>query len=932
VEKPEQWEKIKEIVGAALEREPSQRAAFLDKVCPATDGLRAEVDSLLSAHAGAGDLSQGAVTIEGETASVSKVLGPYRLLQKLGEGGMGQVWLAEQTEPVRRRVALKLIKAGMYDESTLRRFQSERQSLAIMDHPGIAKVFDAGATPDGQPYFAMEYVQGVAITRYCDEKKLKIRERLELFIRACEGVQHAHQKAIIHRDLKPANILVVEVDGKPTPRIIDFGLAKAVTPFLTGESLNTQIGSFVGTPGYMSPEQADPGVQDVDTRTDVYSLGVVLYELLTGFLPFDATEWKKLRLDELLRHLREEDPQRPSTKVSAARDTSASNAQARGTEPAQLVTLLRGDLDWITMKALDKDRNRRYGAPSEIAADIRRYLNNEPIVARPASAGYRLRKYVRRHSVAVTVAAGLFVLLAVFAGLQAVQLRRITRERDRANRITDFMTGMFKVSNPSESRGNSITAREILDKSAKEIDTGLAKDPELQAKMMDTMGMVYRSLGLYPPSEALLSRSLDIKRARLGEQDPETLSTAAGLASTLWNEGRFAEAEKLLRPALEAQRRVLGAENPATLRSMSDLAIVFHGQGHDADAEKLDRQILEIERRVLGPEHPETLTTISNLALVLRDEGGRYTEAEKLNREVLEARRRTLGPDHPDTLRSIANLAFTLQSEGGREAESESLIRGVLETQRRVLGPEHPDTLRTIGTLAILLNRTGQRADAEKMLRDLLEIQRRTQGPQSANTLNTMSNLVGTLVEERKLAEAEQLGRQTLALQQEKYGTEHRDTLRTMLNLGATLQEEGKLVDAEKMERQSLEIARKVLKPENSTVPILLYNLSTILDKQGHRAESEKILRESIEGARKAFGPNDPNTPMFIYSLGGLLAREGRRDEALATLREALDHGLDATRAAALEKDPELKSLHGDPRFAELVADARSRATAEQKH
>jgi eukaryotic-like serine/threonine-protein kinase len=933
VEKPKQWEKIKEIVGAALERDPSQRGAFLDQACARDATLRAEVDSLLAAHGEAGGLSESGFATElADAAQAAKLLGPYRLLQKLGEGGMGQVWLAEQTEPVRRRVALKLIKAGMYDDSTLRRFQAERQSLAIMDHPAIAKVFDAGATAEGQPYFAMEYVPGVAITKYCDEKKLKIRERLELFIRACEGVQHAHQKAIIHRDLKPANILVVAVDGNPVPRIIDFGLAKAVTPYFSGESMNTQAGSFVGTPGYMSPEQADPGIQDVDTRTDVYSLGVVLYELLTGFLPFDAAQWKQLRLEELLRHLREDDPPRPSTKVSSAREASSSNAQARGTEPGQLVSSLRGDLDWITMKALDKDRNRRYGTPSEIAADIRRYLNNEPIIARPAGAGYRLRKYVRRHRVAVTVAAGLFVLLAGFAGLQAAQLRRITRERDRANRIAEFMTNMFKVSQPSEARGNSITAREILDKSAKDIDTGLSKDPELQAKMMDTMGTVYRSLGLYPPSETLLSRSLAIKRSRLGAEDPETLSTAAGLANTLWNEGSLAESEKLLRPTIDAQRRILGAENPATLRSMSDLAIVMHIQGKDGDAEKLGRQIADIERRVLGPEDPETLTSISDLALVLRDEGGRYAEAEKLNREVLDARRRTLGPEHPDTLRSIANLAFILQTEGGRDAEAEGLLRGILETQRRMLGPEHPDTLRTITTLAILLNRSGQRAAAEQLLRDLLEVQRRTLGPNHAVTFNTMNNLVATLVEDKKFQEAEQLGRQTLAMQQEKFGIEHRETLRTMLNLSATLQEEGKFAEAEKMERQCLEVAGKVLKPGNSIVPTLLYNLSTILDKQGHRPESEKMLREAIAGAKNSFGPNDPNTPMFIYSLGGLLAREGRRDEAFATLREALDHGLSASQAAGLESDPELKSLHGDPRFAAFVADARARGAEQQKH
>src|SRR5262249_22409511 len=457
MEKHPQWERIKEIVGAALDREASQRAAYLDGACGRDAALRAEVESLLSAHGQAGELSGSAIpTLLDDKLAPAQTLGPYRLLQKLGEGGMGQVWLAEQTVPVRRRAALKLIRAGMYDESALRRFQSERQSLAIMDHPAIAKVFDAGTTLDGQPYFAMEYVPGLAITDYCDQRKLGLRKRLELFIGACEGVQHAHQKAIIHRDLKPANILVIEIDGQPQPRIIDFGLAKSVSPFLGGETMNTQVGLFLGTPGYMSPEQADPAVIDVDTRADVYSLGVILYELLTGFLPLDTTDWKKLPLHELLRRLREDDPQKPSTKVSASRDTSTAKAQARGIEPAQLVSALRGDLDWIVMKSIDKDRNRRYGAPSEFAADIRRYLQNEPITARPASAAYRLRKYVRRHRAGVAVATGVFALLVGFAILQAIQIQRITRERDRANRIADFMTKMFNVSSPSEARGNTV--------------------------------------------------------------------------------------------------------------------------------------------------------------------------------------------------------------------------------------------------------------------------------------------------------------------------------------------------------------------------------------------------------------------------------------------------------------------------------------------
>src|SRR5271154_1433286 len=457
-------------------------------------------------------------------------IGPYRLLQLLGEGGMGEVWLAEQKTPIHRTVALKLIKAGMDTKAVVARFESERQARALMDHPSIARVFDAGSTAEGRPYFVMEYVPGLPITEYCDKHRLTVKERLELFLQVCDGVQHAHQKAIIHRDLKPSNVLVVEQDSKPVPKIIDFGLAKATAQRLTDKTMFTELGVIRGTPEYMSPEQADQSEQNIDTRTDVYSLGVILYQLLVGALPFDAKAMRTAGFEEILRKIREEEPPKPSTKIRSMGEASAASAEKRNEEPRSFAQHLRGELDWITMKALEKDRTRRYGAVSELAADLFRYLRNEPVVAGPATAAYRMKKYAVRHRIALGAAAGLVLLLAGFVVVQAAELRRITaernradRERDRATHVTDFMTSMFKVSDPGEARGNSITAREILDEASAEIDTGLAQDPELQAQMMHVMGDVYRNLGLFPRAQLLFGRSAEIRRRALGLENADTL-------------------------------------------------------------------------------------------------------------------------------------------------------------------------------------------------------------------------------------------------------------------------------------------------------------------------------------------------------------------------------------------------------------------------
>jgi serine/threonine protein kinase/Tfp pilus assembly protein PilF len=928
---PQQWQKIKEIVGAALEREPSQRSAFLDEACSRDSALRVEIDSLLSAYDNTTLLSQGSqITELTDLALPPKSIGPYQLLQKLGEGGMGQVWLAEQTSPVRRKVALKLIKTGIFDDSVLQRFQTERQSLAIMDHPAIAKVFDAGATPDGQPYFVMEFVPGLPLTEFCDQKKLKISDRLELFIHACEGVQHAHQKALIHRDLKPANILVVEVDGKPQPRIIDFGLAKSVTPFFGGDFGQTRVGAFVGTPGYMSPEQADPNSFDVDTRTDVYSLGVILYELLTGSLPFDPSIWKALRFEEMLRHLREDEPLRPSTKVSSSRDASSSLAAARGTQRNQLASLLRGDLDWITLKALDKDRNRRYGSPSDLAADLSRYLHNQPVIARPASPGYLVRKYIRRNRIAVGVTAGitagLVLLLAGFAVLQTIQLRRTTRERDRANRIAAFMANMFSVSDPGQARGNSVTAREILDQAAKDIDTGLSKDPQLQANMMDIMGTVYDNLGLYSRAESLAQRSLEIFRKTNGPNDAVTLAAENNLANILYDEGKFPESEKLYRHAYEALRRQFGVEDLRTIQGMDNLANAIFQEGHYAESEKLYGEALDIARRVLGPEHRQTVAQMGNLANNLTSEG-RYADAEVLARQVLDIRRRTLGPDHPETLRAASSLGEALL-QAGNSSEAEALFRQNLELQRKVLGPEHQETLGTINDLAVTLEKQGRLAEAETLLRENLALFRKVLGPENFYTLNSMSDLASVLASQGKNSEAEKLEVDTLDLERRALGPDHPLTLRTLGNLGSTLHALGRDVNAEKETRQAIEAKRRVLGPDHPDTLLSQSSLAEILKSERRYAEAEQVAKEALESRRHVLGPDHPDTAASLYQLASLAALQGRAQEAIDLLQQAVNHGLDPAILVKIEKDTDLRSLRSDPRFTALLDSLRQHASS----
>jgi serine/threonine protein kinase/tetratricopeptide (TPR) repeat protein len=916
------WQRLKELLHQAMQLAPAQRAAFLDEECGGDPELRSELESLIDENARmrSGFLESSSPAFAPDAQGGAGALSPgqifcerFRLVSKLGEGGMGQVWLAEQISPVWRRVALKLIRAGMYDESVAQRFQAERQSLALMDHPAIAKVFDAGATPQGQPYFVMEYVPGPPITEYCDQHMLTIRQRLELFIQACDGVQHAHQKAFIHRDLKPANILVVEVDGRPQPRIIDFGLAKAIATQANDPLQYTRWGQFLGTPGYMSPEQVNRDAQDVDTRTDVYSLGVVLYVLLAGLQPFEIKRRQQPQLDELLRRLREEDPPKPSGKVSGDRDTSIATAEARRTHRAELVSLLRGDLDWIAMKALERDRDRRYGTPAEMAADLRRYLNHEAVLARPPSTVYRARKYIRRHRVTVSVTAGLVVLLAVFSVLQGLELRRTAQQRDRATRITEFMTGMFKVADPSEARGNSVTVREILDKASKDIRLGLGQDPQVQAQMMQVMARTYMNLGLYPRARELAQAALDAQLAMLGPENRETLASRALLAWIMSRQGDAAAVEPQERAVLADEQRILGPEDSLTLETMIHLANTLQRRDNYRGEEELARKVIQISTLRQAPESLLTLQARSLLAGSLFIQR-RLPDAEQAFRQLLDADRRVLGPDHPDTLKAMSNLGIVINFQG-RRAEAEPLFRDALALEERVFGPEHDVTAMTRAHLGYLLRSEGRGVEAEKLDRETWSIRTRTLGANDPRSMWSEGSVARDLLLEGDLAAAERLQREAVAGLRRVAGAADTDTVDAQTSMAEILNREGRWAEAEPLARESLAQAPHSNNPLATADAMRALGISLA---HGNRyAEADKLFREMLE---QHSDPDFRSSIWYSYACAAAAAQD--TGSALRYLHEAIGAGYRDLDKLSLDAD--LQGVRDNPKFQQLVADLKA--------
>jgi eukaryotic-like serine/threonine-protein kinase len=758
------------------------------------------------------DLPEGTLTLD-SSGSTGRMIGPYHLLEKIGEGGMGEVWVAEQHKPIRRRVALKLIKAGMDTKQVIARFESERQALAMMDHPAIAKVFDAGETDEGRPYFVMEYVQGIPINAYCDQNRLTTQERLELFRHVCEGVQHAHQKAVIHRDLKPSNILVTIQDAVPVPKIIDFGVAKATARSLTERTMYTELGVLIGTPEYMSPEQAEMSGQNVDTRTDVYSLGAILYELLVGALPFDPKELRRAGFDEIRRRIREQDPPKPSTKVSTMGEASTTQAHNRRTERPALIRQLRGDLDWITMKALEKDRTRRYGSPTELAADIDRYLHHQPIIARPPSTVYKARKFVRRHGVGVGVAATLAVLLVAFSVTTAIQARRIARERDRANQeaeasrqVSDFLAGLFKVSDPSEARGNSVTAREILDKGADKISRELQGQPLVQGKLMNTMGFVYEELGLYDPAQALLEKALDTRLKALGPDHPDVATTLSDLATVVWHKGDFAKAETLLKQALAINEKRFGPDSLEVAASLHNLGNLNWSQGNYVEARRVLERSLAIREKLLGPEHADVASTLKSLAAIAYKEGD-LKKAGVIWERTLAIMEKALGPDHPWVAQTLNNLAI-VYTYTGEPKRAVPLLERVVQIQEKVLGPKHPDLASGLMNLGDAVFRSGSIAEAKPYYARAVAIMEGAT-PNNPELARFLDRLAFATLEEKDLKGAQGLYERSLALRQKALGPKNPELAESLGGLAECASRAGRLQEAEVLFERALAVARK---------------------------------------------------------------------------------------------------------------------------
>ena len=828
------------------------------------------------------------------------IAGRYSLVDVLGEGGMGTVYRAEQTQPVKRGVALKLIKVGMDSRAVLARFDAERQALALMDHTNIARVYDGGATESGQPYFVMELVNGVAITDYCDQNRLSVQPRLELFVSVCQAVQHAHQKGIIHRDLKPSNVMVTEVDGRPTPKIIDFGVAKAIEFDLTDKSL-ADTGAIVGTPTYMSPEQADPSSTDIDTRTDVYALGVILYELLAGSPPIDVRQFKRGAILEMLRMVREVDPPRPSTKLSTA-DDLPNIAAKRSIEPARLAKSLRGELDWVVMKALEKDRTRRYDTANGLARDIQRYLADEVVEARPPSRGYRLKKFVRRNKVQV-VAAGLLTLSLVVGmagtGIGLVRANRSAEaerqakvkaqtaaeaerqakvqaqtaaEAEKAAKLDAERKRQEAETNLAfAAKGNAILGsvfaeldprathetvaelrnalRDNLNKAVQDLHGSAIGDPVIVATLQNTLALSLIGLGEAKAAIVLLEKAAATRKAGLGADHPGTLESRHNLARAYWQAGQRDLAVPIFDETLKLQKARLGPDHPATLTTMRDLATAYRDTGKLGLAVPLFEETLKLQKARLGPNKLETLGTMSGLAHAYQD-AGKMDLALPLALETLKRNEARLGPNHPITLASLNLLAGVYQFSGKLDLAI-PLFEKALTLRKARLGLEHPATISSMNNLALAYANAEKLDLALPLFVETLKLQKEKRGPEDADTLTTMDGLANTYLKTGRLDLAIPLSEEALKFRKARLGPSHRATLNGMNNLAAAYWQAQRLDKSIPLFEESLKLKLANLGKDHPDTLRTKANLGINYKDAGRLTDAIPLLEESYRAAKR---------------------------------------------------------------------------------
>jgi eukaryotic-like serine/threonine-protein kinase len=933
----ERWRQIERLYHSALELEESRREDFLIQACGSDQSLQREVRSLLAQLEGADSfLEEPAREVAARSLAMSvgagengistarafpAFIGRYRIVRVLGEGGMGIVYEAQQEQP-RRSVALKVIKPGFATPERLWRFEHESKALGRLQHPGIAQIYEASTADTGfgqQPYFAMELIRGQSLLSYAETHHLDTRQRLELAAKICDAVEHAHQRGLIHRDLKPGNILV---DETGQPKILDFGVAR-VTESDAQATRQTDLGQILGTLDYMSPEQVLADPLEVDKRSDVYSLGVMLYELLSGRLPYDLS---RRQLHEAARTIREEDP------------ASLSSINRN----------YRGDIETIVSKALEKDKARRYWSAGDLAADTRRYLDDEAITARPPSTAYQLQKFARRHRALVVGMAAVFVVLAagiIVSTALAIRANRAgqlaTLERNRAiaekqraddeaaaaKAVNNFLqedllsqASAYNQAGPNSKPDPDLTVRTALDRAAARIEGKFEKQPLVEASIRQTIGMTYVELGVYPEAQRQLERTIELRRRVLGEGDPATLTSLRSLATVYLNQGKFSQAEPLYKKVLDVQRRILGEQHADTLQSMFDLGVVYDGetkyaqaeplfakvlearkrvlgdenpdtlesmyrlgslyqlQGKYAQAEPLVTRALQVQRRVLGEEHPNTLLSMNNLASLYENQH-KYAEAESLFREAFSIERRVLGEEHRNTIFSLNNLAYLFDLQG-KYAQAEPVFKRVLEVQRRVLGDEHPDTLATINNLAILYREEGKDGKAEPLLKAALEVERRTQGEEYPSTLSTTNSLASLYESDGKYAQAESLFAKVLEIRRRVFGPEDRRTLLNMYDLAELYRLQGKYAQAEPLAIKTLDISRRVLGDEHTDTLASMNGLGVLYRCEGRYVQAEPLLTKTLEVRRRLLGEEHPDTLANRSDLAALYRREGKYSEA----------------------------------------------------